>query len=311
MKKTLFYSVLALISAKSLAQPTTHSVMPAIGTAYSFNTVTGAIVHPTGGSGQTWNFNPLVNSVTLTYSIIPLSATTASDQSTFPAANYFRLKSLGSMTVGLDFLHIQSDRLIELGERGSGGNYNIKPVPYTTYTFGMNVGSTHVSTYTTGAGTTTRTVKCDGTGTLTTPYGTFNNAIRLKTYNIGDADTLFSYYDSQPTMRLQLHYVRKGDNSIANKFIYDYTYAPTALNEKGDNENAVSVFPNPTSGVITISGIELNSKDRIIIYNSLMQKCYETEMTSSQLSLEEFPSGLYFIELRSKNGIKSQKILKQ
>lgn len=311
MKKHLLFAIFALTCASIFAQPTTHSVMPAIGTVYSLNSVSGAIVHAAGGNGQTWNFNPLANSVTLTYSIIPLSATSATDQATFPAANYFRLKSVGSMTVGLDFLHIQSDRLIELGEKGSGGNYNMKPVPYTTYTFAMNVGSTHVSTYTTPVGTTTRTVKCDGTGTLTTPFGTFNNALRLKTYNIGELDTLFSYYDTQPTMRLQLHYVRKGDNSITNKFVYDYNYSPTLVNEIIQGDHTLSVFPNPTSGVFNIQGIEVNSHDRIFVYNSLMQKCYELELTTTQISLEDLPPGIYFIELRSKNGIKTQKVLKQ
>lgn len=293
-----------------LAQPTTHSVMPPVGSFYSFNTVTGAITHAPGGSGQSWNFNPIANSVTLTYSIIPLAATTASDQSTFPTANYFRLKSLGSMTVGLDFLHIQNDRLIELGERGSGGNYNMKPVPYTTYTFGMNVGSTHVSTYTTGAGTTTRTVKCDGTGTLTTPFGTFNNAIRLKTYNIGDVDTLFSYYDSQPEMRLHLHYVRKGDNSIANKFVYNFSYAPSVVNELVSRDVQLAVFPNPTNGMITLKGLEVNSVKNVTIYNSAMQKCLEIEMQSENLSLDALQSGLYFIEVKTKSGISLNKVIK-
>ncbi|MBK9282816.1 MAG: T9SS type A sorting domain-containing protein [Sphingobacteriaceae bacterium] len=308
--KRIFIYLSSMVSLTLLAQPTTHSVMPAIGTVYSFNTVTGAITHAAGGSGQFWNFNPIANSVTLTYSIIPLSATTASDQSTFPAANYFRLKSLGSMTVGIDFLHIQNDRLIELGERGSGGNYNMKPVPYTTYTFGMNVGSTHVSTYTTGVGTTTRTVKCDGTGTLTTPYGTFNNAIRLKTYNIGDADTLFSYYDSQPEMRLHLHYVRKGDNSIANKFVYNYNYAPSGINETINKELLFNVYPNPTNGIIKFKGQDLNTIKNITIYNSTLQKCMEIEMQGENLSLESLQNGLYFIEVKSSASSSLMKVIK-
>lgn len=299
-----------MVSLTMLAQPTTHSVMPAIGTAYSFNTVTGAITHAPGGSGQVWNFNPIANSVTLTYSIIPLAATTASDQSTFPTANYFRLKSLGSMTVGLDFLHIQNDRLIELGERGSGGNYNIKPVPYTTYTFGMNVGSTHVSTYTTGAGTTTRTVKCDGTGTITTPFGTFNNALRLKTYNVGEVDTLFSYYDTQPEMRLHLQYVRKGDNSIANKFVYNYSYAPSLLNENSTSDALFTVFPNPTNGIITCRGQDLHAIKNVTVYNSTMQKCMQQVLLDENLSLESLQSGLYFLEVRSNNSTSLIKVIK-
>ncbi|NJM78766.1 MAG: T9SS type A sorting domain-containing protein [Flavobacterium sp.] len=71
-------------------------------------------------------------------------------------------------------------------------------------------------------------------------------------------------------------------------------------------ENELIVFPNPTSGIFTISGIE--TIDKTIIYNSLGQKIFDGNQ--SQIDISNFSNGIYFLEILSNGKISKQKIIK-
>lgn len=84
---------------------------------------------------------------------------------------------------------------------------------------------------------------------------------------------------------------------------------PTATNNNEINEGIIKIYPNPTDGILYLSGLEnLNpSNYRVEITSTsgrFVKKSYD--LTSSELDLSELPSGVYGILIRD---VRSGKIL--
>lgn len=79
--------------------------------------------------------------------------------------------------------------------------------------------------------------------------------------------------------------------------------------EFGDTE-LVEVYPNPTSGVVTISGVELNTS--IEIYNSMGELLQSRQSASSDtiITLSEYSPGVYYVKLKGNSTEIIQKIIK-
>lgn len=75
----------------------------------------------------------------------------------------------------------------------------------------------------------------------------------------------------------------------------------------------ISVYPNPTSGLVIINDDFKGAFRNIDVYNSLGAKVLNT--TSSievyQLDMSELPSGVYMIVVTTKDGVKKQQIVKE
>lgn len=80
----------------------------------------------------------------------------------------------------------------------------------------------------------------------------------------------------------------------------------------------VSVFPNPTQHNINVE-ISTSSKEnlRIILQNTLGQIIYQKEIEPNEsgsyqetIGTDNLPTGIYYLTLQTKNGIKTQKVLK-
>ena len=69
----------------------------------------------------------------------------------------------------------------------------------------------------------------------------------------------------------------------------------------GHQEEALAVYPNPTSGLITIA---LEGMQKVMVYNALGQALLDKECDGNalQLDLSGFENGLYWIKVMSKNG---------
>jgi hypothetical protein len=76
------------------------------------------------------------------------------------------------------------------------------------------------------------------------------------------------------------------------------------------NEFDVRVYPNPTSGVVTIDGLKTNAQ--IVVCNSLGQEVLESNLKSrkTNLDLSSLPDGLYIIRTETENGITAKKVQK-
>jgi hypothetical protein len=71
-------------------------------------------------------------------------------------------------------------------------------------------------------------------------------------------------------------------------------------------ENAITIYPNPTTSNFTI---DLNEYNNVIIYNSFGQIIYDEKplQLKSEISLSNFSNGIYFIKV----GSVTQKIIKE
>lgn len=70
-----------------------------------------------------------------------------------------------------------------------------------------------------------------------------------------------------------------------------------------------TLYPNPTSGILLITGIK---NEKIIVYNSVGQLIIQSKAVST-IDLSSYSTGLYFIQIINENGniVKSAKMLKE
>lgn len=98
-------------------------------------------------------------------------------------------------------------------------------------------------------------------------------------------------------------------NSIIECEIYGQLAIENAL-PKTEMKKTGSVFPNPTSGIFTIS-LNQSEQVNIVIYNMLGKIVYQQNNVSGSLTLSKnslFVSGTYFIVVKNKNQIKGSHI---
>ena len=80
------------------------------------------------------------------------------------------------------------------------------------------------------------------------------------------------------------------------------------------DENVVDIFPNPTSGNITIKHHDQQNKNQIVfLYNSNGQKIREfngQRLNSIQFDISDFNAGIYFIKIQTSNNTIIRKVLK-
>jgi hypothetical protein len=76
---------------------------------------------------------------------------------------------------------------------------------------------------------------------------------------------------------------------------------PNSINEN-ENNNSVSVYPNPTSGEFKVLG--LKSPSEIQFYNYLGEKIYETNISSSQVKINlNAEKGIYLFKITSEKNV--------
>lgn len=83
---------------------------------------------------------------------------------------------------------------------------------------------------------------------------------------------------------------------------------PVGLNESTITEKMITVYPNPTNGIVNIK-IPNQTIHNIKVYNSQSQLIKET--TESQFNLSNYTIGTYFIKAQTNQGNYSYKLIKQ
>jgi hypothetical protein len=88
--------------------------------------------------------------------------------------------------------------------------------------------------------------------------------------------------------------------------------------DEGNSEYGLSIFPNPVSGVSTLyfEG-SANIEYQILVMNEFGQLIMQEERTgvdginSTQLDLQSYASGLYFVTIASDDGKQILKVVKE
>lgn len=106
------------------------------------------------------------------------------------------------------------------------------------------------------------------------------------------------------------------DNDYTQRVVealYDVLYnAQTTSVTDLSSQRQIALFPNPTSGDVTISG--LKNKETIYIYNSMGKQLKRIESTGPQIviPLQEFTDGIYYFQGAGPDGILyTNKVIKQ
>ncbi len=108
-----------------------------------------------------------------------------------------------------------------------------------------------------------------------------------------------------------------GQDSVSHFAKYMGSFTPVncvnvvGIKEISNQQNPISIFPNPTNSIINISD-EFNQfqNSTIIIKNNLGQVVYTNPFTS-QINLSHFSAGMYFLTIENKEYNKTIKIIKQ
>lgn len=91
---------------------------------------------------------------------------------------------------------------------------------------------------------------------------------------------------------------------------YEFSSLTTSI--KNINKPRFLLYPNPCTGQFEIKNNEINI-EQIDIYNNTGLKCMSINkpMTAQIIDLHQFPNGIYFLRLETKQGTFTEKILKQ
>ena len=75
------------------------------------------------------------------------------------------------------------------------------------------------------------------------------------------------------------------------------------------NNDAISIFPNPTSGLLNINAVEVNSS--VEVYNVIGEKVYTNSLVkgNNSIDLSGLSNGAYFVKLNSNGSITTKKVV--
>lgn len=133
-------------------------------------------------------------------------------------------------------------------------------------------------------------------GTQFQPIGTVSSQ--------GDATTVQEYTFDHKNLHAGQHFYRLKQVDFDGK----YSYSNIESIQIKSDANQTIVFPNPTTGLIHISGYTDVSYD---IINSAGIKVASGKSNQSTIQMDHLPSGLYIVMLINENGINATKIWKE
>ena len=85
---------------------------------------------------------------------------------------------------------------------------------------------------------------------------------------------------------------------------------PSGVNiRKTEGQKAVNVYPNPANDKLFVEG--LSEFKNVVIVNSLGQEVMQLKTIKSYLSIDQLAQGVYFLKATGKDGLYTQKFIKQ
>lgn len=343
MKKifTLLLAGAAICNAN--AQTITSANFPNAGEIWvEFKDSTGsAITISAAGTGQNWNYGTSFTvSDTSGINFRPVSDAPAymNAATNFPGSNLVVIDDLNdssatfmkSNATGFYFDGVYDEGTLNdptLGLYISAIDYNpdrlIVPAPFSYNDTRDNNAKFHLSfTYSAPPITTQIDINnytiqnfvADGTGTLTTPLGTFNNVLRIKeftyqidstdyslplipdTVNIHDTVITYSFLHANSHCLLMTAEV----NPISLQVIKASYYDPIVLVGESENKTIpVTMYPNPATEEFYLNHIRSNSSIQIFDVSGKLFKSESLANLESNVKVNtlDMPAGFYFFSI--------------
>jgi hypothetical protein len=127
--------------------------------------------------------------------------------------------------------------------------------------------------------------------------------------SIGQGIIYSGYYNTSPWYTLLCY----KQNDLLYYMNPDYTacYYPYVSVEEIYAENEIRIFPNPATDYITLNVNKGQQIEQIIIYDHLGQKVLEANQVNNTVDVSGLKSGMYLIEVSTKEFTGRQKLIKQ
>ncbi|WP_309642291.1 T9SS type A sorting domain-containing protein [Flavobacterium sp.] len=259
------------------------------------------------GPNQTWDFSSVAMTESDNTSVFPVANVPQANH--FPTAN-FCYKNVSGEFINYSLFSISANGMEYLGavsDTSISTDYTPNPLSVFTfpYTYNTAFTDTFQSTIETEPNSTTRTY--DAYGTLITPYGTYNNAIRQKIESPGGF-IYYNWFNANPFQVLAI--LGYNGQSLT-------VYGNEVLSTTKHDQNSFSIYPNPTQDDFTIdTGNTTNTEVFVNVYNVLGKVIHSYERHNAaynKISLLDCSPGLYIIEITDANNVvlQTQKIIKQ
>lgn len=296
-KNKLHILCFLLISLISSAQPILISSDYTDISAIGYQVTNGSSLNP-GSSGPNayWDFSSATFLPNPFYTINTVPIDSAPFYLSFPTANYCRKVYVLSgayesysieklENFGLEMLGITTPEIIQ---HDYFLDTRFTPLPLTynttysdTYQNNGNSPETEISTY-------------DSYGTLVTPFGTFNNVMRIK--SVKGTTTSYSWFKTNPFQSLMAGEFSNTENSN----LYIYQNGLLDIKENLVVKNLI-IYPNPSNGEFSISSsVQLNEIKITDLLGKELSVVTPSDLTTN-IKLTNYKAGIYFVKMSSYN----------
>ena len=335
--KTLLTILFFSISVFSNAQITiTTADLPSAGSSFitATDTLYSGIISP-GGTAQVWNYSQLVNHSQDTFAFQSAAGTPY-------ASNFLGSTLAANSPLDSVWAYFQSSTngmylngVYTYSAVGVGGASNLAfvynpaqiyiPTPFTYGSTRNEVSRFQIDVTSTPPNIrvirrTESTLTGDGYGSLTTPYATHPNTIRIKSVDLS-YDSVYvdifglGFYTLAQTSQSQVSSYRwykngnpslvlslNADSLATNVFGADILYASgsTGINALA-NQEVIKAYPNPANDLLIIEiPSDLKAQAIVQIYNNagqLVNSVTISEIDRYMLDVKQYPAGLYSYRL--------------
>ena len=294
-KKITLISSIFMMTFYSSAQPviTGLNVVPVGGKTINYP-IPGNITHLASSPNQVWDYSTIpYDSSTFYFENIGYDALSQEIQDTFPDGNLANaLYMNGSFVTNLVF-RTEPNQLLYLGI----GNSRF-PVADTQWVFPHSYQETHAgNTY-------------DSYGTLITPFGTFNNVVRMRENQ--DSLHKYDFYQLEPNYILLMEYIMDPQTSImTTKMFFNTDLGPAGLSNKSNVLDNSILYPNPIQDkfIIEIENFENTNAEITSIKGELIQ-AFTLNSNKTLVKTDKFNAGVYILKLENDNGVSYKRIVK-
>jgi hypothetical protein len=94
--------------------------------------------------------------------------------------------------------------------------------------------------------------------------------------------------------------------------IKEYSLGSPSKNINPNNSFIISVYPNPAKNAIIVSIPFVSNESTLIIYNIVGQELLKQQITDikTRIDISNLTSGIYFVRVKTENGMREKKIIK-
>ncbi len=144
------------------------------------------------------------------------------------------------------------------------------------------------------------------TSTLTLIFDpTFNGTVKFDNVNYTASSGIITI----PNIAAGTHTLTKG--SVANLFYIKTSFPSAVLRVQENKSGKLNVYPNPVHSILTILAPNNSLIQEVTVKNSVGHVVEIINENTTKVDMSSLSSGIYFLQIKTKQGIFNQKIIKK